>query len=297
MRTFRMRALLSCLAVLFLATGCFQQAGSAQQSTAVSQALPSPTPIPPSDTPEPLPTEEPTDEPTDVPVVEPTEPALPLPTDTADGLSAQDLLSTPAASPTSVLEVAQAEEPDNPLDLTATAIVLNATATQYAIQTATAISLFGTPIPTATVPPTVGPGITPTTAGPVAPGANCVHEVRAGENLFRISLTYGLLVNDIAQASGIVNPNVISVGQMLTIPGCGTTGARPPATSTPGGVVGGTPVPGGSTGGTSYVIQQGDTLFALSLRFGVPVNSIAAANGISNINVIYMGQTLTIPAS
>jgi LysM repeat protein len=131
----------------------------------------------------------------------------------------------------------------------------------------------------------------------VPSGGNCIHEVRAGENLFRISLTYGLLVNDIAQASGIVNPNVISVGQMLTIPGCGTTGARPPATSTPGGVVGGTPVPGGSTGGTTYTIQQGDTLFALSLRFGVPVNSIAAANGISNINLIYMGQTLTIPAS
>jgi LysM repeat protein len=288
---------MSCLAVLFLATGCFQQAGSAQQSTAVSQALPSPTPIPPSDTPEPLPTEEPTDEPTERPEVEPTEPVRSLPTETTEELSAQDLLdTTPPASPTTILEVAQADEPDNPLDLTATAIVLNATATQYAIQTATAISLFGTPIPTATVPPTIGPGITPTTA-PVPSGGNCIHEVRAGENLFRISLTYGLLVNDIAQASGIVNPNVISVGQMLTIPGCGTTGARPPATSTPGGVVGGTPVPGGSTGGTTYTIQQGDTLFALSLRFGVPVNSIAAANGISNINLIYMGQTLTIPAS
>jgi LysM repeat protein len=48
-------------------------------------------------------------------------------------------------------------------------------------------------------------------------------------------------------------------------------------------------------GGRTYVVQQGDTLFEISLQTGVLVNDIAARNGISNINLIYIGQELVIP--
>jgi LysM repeat protein len=110
--------------------------------------------------------------------------------------------------------------------------------------------------------------------------------------------------NDIASASGLTNANLIYVGQQLTIPGCGTTGAAPPATSVPtagaqaGGIIS-TPLPGGPVGGpgSTYVVQQGDTLFALSLRFGVTVSAIANANGISNIDQIFLNQELVIPAA
>lgn len=53
-----------------------------------------------------------------------------------------------------------------------------------------------------------------------------------------------------------------------------------------------------SDGGTSYetyVIQRGDTLFAIAQRFGVNVYTLAALNGIYNINVIFYGTTLLIP--
>jgi LysM repeat protein len=42
-------------------------------------------------------------------------------------------------------------------------------------------------------------------------------------------------------------------------------------------------------------VQQGETLYEISLRYGVPVADIAAANGIANINLIYLGQELVIP--
>jgi LysM repeat protein len=141
------------------------------------------------------------------------------------------------------------------------------------------------------------------------PGADCIHEVSAGENLYRISLRYGVTMDAIAAASSpqILNPNILSIGQRLTIPGCGTTGAVPPATSTPiSGTNGNVFIPptatfftttGGSSAvaGTTYVVKQGDTLFAISMQTGVLVQSIADANGIQNINLILMGQTLVIP--
>jgi LysM repeat protein len=46
---------------------------------------------------------------------------------------------------------------------------------------------------------------------------------------------------------------------------------------------------------TSYVIQPGDTLYAISLRFGVSIQSIAVANSLVNPDLIYAGQTLIIP--
>ncbi len=179
------------------------------------------------------------------------------------------------------------------LDMTATAIVSGATATIDAMFTQTALALFPpTAIPTATPQPVTG--------GTTLPlgGTDCIHEVQAGDrNLYRISLVYGVTVDEIARATGLANPNLIVVGQQLIIPGCGRTGAVPPATSIPStdGQGGGSvaPVTGG---GTTYTVQQGDTLFKISLQTGVPVASIAAANNISDWDRIFINQQLVIPA-
>ena len=67
----------------------------------------------------------------------------------------------------------------------------------------------------------------------IPPGEDCVHEIRAGDTLFQLSLAYGVTVNQIAEASAIENPDRIAVGQRIVIPGCGTTGFIPPPTSIP----------------------------------------------------------------
>src|SRR5688572_18391550 len=46
---------------------------------------------------------------------------------------------------------------------------------------------------------------------------------------------------------------------------------------------------------TIYIVQPGDTLSRIAQRFGVPMATIMAANGISNPNLIFSGQRLTIP--
>jgi LysM repeat protein len=49
------------------------------------------------------------------------------------------------------------------------------------------------------------------------------------------------------------------------------------------------------TGLAEYTVRRGDTLWALSRRFGVSVASIAQANNLSNVDLIYAGDKLIIP--
>lgn len=44
-----------------------------------------------------------------------------------------------------------------------------------------------------------------------------------------------------------------------------------------------------------YIVEQGDTLWSISLRFGVPINDLMKANGISDASNIGVGAELVIP--
>ena len=46
---------------------------------------------------------------------------------------------------------------------------------------------------------------------------------------------------------------------------------------------------------TSRVVQPGENLFRISLRYNVTMAAIMQANGIANANYIYVGQVLCIP--
>ena len=77
-------------------------------------------------------------------------------------------------------------------------------------------------VPTATtVPPTetaVSPTIAPTPTAEPTTVPHRTHTVAPGENLYRISLQYGLSWPEVAEANGITNPDGITVGQVLIIP-------------------------------------------------------------------------------
>jgi LysM repeat protein len=112
-------------------------------------------------------------------------------------------------------------------------------------------------------------------AGSGSDGETVTHVVQPGENLFRISLKYGTTVDAIAARNGIINPSFVYVGQELTIP--------KGSVSTPG------------TGARYHVVQPGESLWSISMKYGTTPWKIAAANGIGNINFIYAGRTLRIP--
>ncbi len=77
------------------------------------------------------------------------------------------------------------------------------------------------------------PTLVPLARATIPPGEDCVHEIRPGDTLYRLGLAYGVSVDEITQASDIINPDVVAVGQKVTIPACGTLGFIPPPTSVP----------------------------------------------------------------
>lgn len=110
-----------------------------------------------------------------------------------------------------------------------------------------------------------------------------VHTVRAGDTLFTISQQYGVSVEEIAQANNITNVNVLEVGQQLTIPAPGTVAAAPTAAPEP------------AAEEQIHVVQAGENLFRIGLRYGFTVDELAAYNGITNVNVLEVGQQIRIP--
>ena len=139
------------------------------------------------------------------------------------------------------------------------------------------------PTPTPTTPPPTNTPVPTTVAATQAPTATplptgqVTHVVRRGENMFRIALRYGTTVQAIASANGIANPALIYVGQSLVIPTSGSQPTQPPA------------------GGTTYVVQRGDNLYRIALRYNLSYVYLAQYNGIANPSRIYVGQTLRIP--
>jgi LysM repeat protein len=117
---------------------------------------------------------------------------------------------------------------------------------------------------------------------PPPPSSGNTHVVRYGDTLSAIAYRYGVRTSDLAWLNGIANPNRIYPGQRLLIPGAPGT---PPTPPTPPGT------------GMYYVVQRGDTLAKIAVRFGISVWSIVQMNNIANPNLIYPGQRIYIGAA
>ena len=115
----------------------------------------------------------------------------------------------------------------------------------------------------------------PGAAQPAAPSGN-VHVVQRGENLFRIALRYGTTAQAIARANNLRSTSLVYVGQRLIIP---TGGAATPA----------------APSGNVHVVQRGENLFRIALRYGTTAQAIARANNLRSTSLVYVGQRLIIP--
>lgn len=110
-----------------------------------------------------------------------------------------------------------------------------------------------------------------------------VYTVRPGDMLSAIAMRYGVTVEALMQANNLRNPNKIVVGQELIIPEAET----------------GMPMDGPGTGGPQcaerYVVRRGETLSGIAWAYGLDEYTLARANGIYDLNEVYVGQQLCIP--
>lgn len=120
--------------------------------------------------------------------------------------------------------------------------------------------------------------------------ADTTYVVQAGDTLSGIAVKCGVSMQAIISANGISNPNLVSVGQRLTIPGVSSCGSSSGTTTTPTTTT-------TTTAAGSYTVQSGDTLGGIAFRFSTTVSAILNANRLTNPNLIFVGQTLTIPGT
>jgi LysM repeat protein len=124
----------------------------------------------------------------------------------------------------------------------------------------------------------MAPTIQPSQPQAATTSGNQTYVVKAGDTLFSIGRLYNVNPYAIAAANNIPYPYIIYPGQQLTIP---TGGTVPP---------GSTPVPPKPGGCRYHHMVRQQNLFRISLAYGVPMSTIAAANGITNYNLIMLAK-------
>ena len=109
-----------------------------------------------------------------------------------------------------------------------------------------------------------------TTTPPVTPApapSGQTYYVQKGDTLRKIAAKFNTSVDLILQLNSIANPNVIYVGQAITLPAYIST----------------------------YIVQKGDTLKIIANKYGTTVEKLLGLNpSIKNANLIYVGQVITL---
>lgn len=122
-----------------------------------------------------------------------------------------------------------------------------------------------------------------------------VYVVKPGDTLRSIAAAHGTTISAIVRANELSNPDVIYPGQRLMIPASGgsapqPTRAAPPPAPAPTAVT-------NQAAGAYHIVKLGDTLDKLARTYGTSAGAIIAANGISNPDLIWVGQKLLIPGA
>ena len=106
------------------------------------------------------------------------------------------------------------------------------------------------------------------------------YTVKSGDTLSAIAAKYGTTYQALASTNSISNPNDIYVGQVIKVSATATAASSQAASST------------NSNG--SYTVKSGDTLYGIALANGLNWQTLAKQNGISDPNVIFVGQKLSL---
>ena len=99
------------------------------------------------------------------------------------------------------------------------------------------------------------------------------HKVKKGESIWSISQKYKISKNDLLSINNINENDIISIGQIIKIPQMGLKADNK----------------------LMHYVKKGETLWSISQKYNVQVNSIISANNLRNSDLISIGQSLLIP--
>ena len=138
-----------------------------------------------------------------------------------------------------------------------------------------------TPAPASPAPASPAPA----SPAPAAPSASATssYTVVARDTLSGIASRFGTTTRNLMSLNAITNANAIRIGQVLTVTGAP---AAAPAAAAPSAAP--------SASGTTYTVVAGDSLSGIASRFGTTTRNLMALNGITNANLIRIGQVIKL---
>lgn len=105
--------------------------------------------------------------------------------------------------------------------------------------------------------------------------------VQPGDTVSSIANVFGLRTVDVLMWNGLSWRSVIYPGQTLALTGTAAPAAAPAAASAP-------------VATASHVVVAGDTVFGIAQKYGLTVDAVLAANGLTRASVIYPGQSIAL---
>ena len=101
-------------------------------------------------------------------------------------------------------------------------------------------------------------------------GTSAGYEVQPGDTLADIAAELDTTVGELTELNDLPNPDLIRIGQVLTVPGEG--------------------------GPSTHTVSAGETLASIAGTYGTTVSTLVAENALSNPDFLRIGQLLTIPS-
>ena len=122
----------------------------------------------------------------------------------------------------------------------------------------------------------------PENTNPPSAGETTTIIIQRGDTLSGLAIKYNTTVARLVELNNIQNPNLIYAGNTLIVPS-GETSSDSDGNSTSGEQI--------------YIVRYGDTLSKIANMYNTTVRTLAIANNIQNVNLIYVGQRIVIPTN
>jgi peptidoglycan endopeptidase LytE len=124
-----------------------------------------------------------------------------------------------------------------------------------------------------------------------SPGRTTSYTVEAGDTLTRIARQYDSTVSALATANSLDDPNRLSIGMVLTVPGAAGAASAVPAAAAPG-APSTAPSPA-----RQHIVRVGETLKDIAAQEKVDLGALIDFNALDDPEVIRVGQVVRVPPS
>lgn len=122
--------------------------------------------------------------------------------------------------------------------------------------------------------------------------AESTHLVKKGETLYGIAKKYQITISELKAANNLSDKDVLKAGQKLVIPSADIENAATLSSTNSS-----TSTSNSFSKTETYIVQKGDTLYGIAKKYDIKVSEIYSLNGMSQKDVLKVGQKLKVPVT